>query len=1084
MKRTGTRIQVMHGNAKQTGGGLKKKDLKYNKHGKIVSKKASAVATKKMKGGGQVGGGTYFLEFKRPTGTGRVNYESIAIVGPISEPPNNINITRTLTYGPTSSSKRRQRDNKIKPIIRNILKQKLIKTDDGSYTANSSSTIDITNSKQRKYNVSVLFNRNNGGISYSTFLEVEIKSRDDIDDSLAIPFTTAIPSLLLTSMGAPSGEELLDPSPLTSAPVLRTSTKVLSTSVRPLVLSTTPELPPPILLSTNNFKKYYVRQKVSNMGKFKNISGYIKRIIPNSYNKYTGKPTGTGTLVIVTEKQQLSVDLVPIRLDNLVDYNILDRITNIGPSNFTGYIIQKDLLKKEILILPTAMETFMGYELNDGTGIRKENHEELINKCIVIAGTLKAYLVTDTAPKKLWRSRSTEHMLQELDTTGDFLKVSDKPAESILLSKEVHNGRQKFYVVKDLEGVKAQLGSIINMATEGKFKPKSKHAAIDNLVKEIESERKKLSLPKLEDRSFTEWAEKAGISFISTQIHLNRSGSSSTKYNSDELIPLKKFITEYQTYGHTLIGVPTRNMVNRLVARTEFQAPSSPASATAASPASAAAASPASANADVFIFNGKTKPIYKYKVNKDKFDDNTLLRVLTTTSCGKDAVGPGCGFLHFDDTTEEWYVYYNKPLSDQYFSYKDMEKNLELCDITNNIERFVNNEIESIAPILTSRNAIEWYNLKEPIIKLCEDLQQKKLMSNFYKNLNKFYSGPGKIDHTIVQIPNDNIIVIGDIHGNWAGLIWNLMVINLLTLIKYETINNNIDDHNNFWSQFIYSEIEVPITFKNTIIVFTGDILDRGKYDICCFLLIMKLIVLHPNNVYVCKGNHENRDVYSRYSGQSLIPWWPTKLKTGDPPDEIGDPPDEMLLKTLSRLPRIIIMKFNKSVIQFNHGLYLDEQETSIRDKYSETKNNVDPQYTSYYAQWSDIGKENKTENSNRGAGKLCGRMDIRNSLERRQELYQKNFYIVRGHQHVGNFPLKFAVSDTVIEPLKTKYADYRLFVPDNTDGILIPDSSALGGNKKTKRKNNQQTKKRNTTKQTTKKSKCKMTNSVKKKRR
>ena len=56
MQRIGSRAQVMHGNAKMTGGGLKKKDLKYNKHGKIVSKKASANATKKMKGGGQVGG--------------------------------------------------------------------------------------------------------------------------------------------------------------------------------------------------------------------------------------------------------------------------------------------------------------------------------------------------------------------------------------------------------------------------------------------------------------------------------------------------------------------------------------------------------------------------------------------------------------------------------------------------------------------------------------------------------------------------------------------------------------------------------------------------------------------------------------------------------------------------------------------------------------------------------------------------------------------------------------------------------------------------------------------------------------------
>ena len=42
----GSRAQVMHGNAKMTGGGLKKKDLKYNKHGKIVSKKASRAAKK------------------------------------------------------------------------------------------------------------------------------------------------------------------------------------------------------------------------------------------------------------------------------------------------------------------------------------------------------------------------------------------------------------------------------------------------------------------------------------------------------------------------------------------------------------------------------------------------------------------------------------------------------------------------------------------------------------------------------------------------------------------------------------------------------------------------------------------------------------------------------------------------------------------------------------------------------------------------------------------------------------------------------------------------------------------------------
>ena len=43
---TGSRAQVMHGTAKQTTGGLTKSQLKYNKQGKIVSKKASTLAKK------------------------------------------------------------------------------------------------------------------------------------------------------------------------------------------------------------------------------------------------------------------------------------------------------------------------------------------------------------------------------------------------------------------------------------------------------------------------------------------------------------------------------------------------------------------------------------------------------------------------------------------------------------------------------------------------------------------------------------------------------------------------------------------------------------------------------------------------------------------------------------------------------------------------------------------------------------------------------------------------------------------------------------------------------------------------------
>ena len=44
MKARGTRAQVMHGTALKTPGGLTKSQLKYNKQGRIVSKKKSARA--------------------------------------------------------------------------------------------------------------------------------------------------------------------------------------------------------------------------------------------------------------------------------------------------------------------------------------------------------------------------------------------------------------------------------------------------------------------------------------------------------------------------------------------------------------------------------------------------------------------------------------------------------------------------------------------------------------------------------------------------------------------------------------------------------------------------------------------------------------------------------------------------------------------------------------------------------------------------------------------------------------------------------------------------------------------------------
>ena len=45
-KAVGSRAQVMHNTAHHTSGGLTKRDLKYNKWGRIVSKKRSTLAKK------------------------------------------------------------------------------------------------------------------------------------------------------------------------------------------------------------------------------------------------------------------------------------------------------------------------------------------------------------------------------------------------------------------------------------------------------------------------------------------------------------------------------------------------------------------------------------------------------------------------------------------------------------------------------------------------------------------------------------------------------------------------------------------------------------------------------------------------------------------------------------------------------------------------------------------------------------------------------------------------------------------------------------------------------------------------------
>jgi serine/threonine-protein phosphatase PP1 catalytic subunit len=79
---------------------------------------------------------------------------------------------------------------------------------------------------------------------------------------------------------------------------------------------------------------------------------------------------------------------------------------------------------------------------------------------------------------------------------------------------------------------------------------------------------------------------------------------------------------------------------------------------------------------------------------------------------------------------------------------------------------------------------------------------------------------------------NKEIYVIGDIHGS------------LTSLLK------------------IYKKIEEK---SPEVVIFLGDLVDRGPKQLECFLLVLILKILQPQKFYLLKGNHETLEMNQRY---------------------------------------------------------------------------------------------------------------------------------------------------------------------------------------------------------------------------
>jgi len=106
------------------------------------------------------------------------------------------------------------------------------------------------------------------------------------------------------------------------------------------------------------------------------------------------------------------------------------------------------------------------------------------------------------------------------------------------------------------------------------------------------------------------------------------------------------------------------------------------------------------------------------------------------------------------------------------------------------------------------------------------------IFSEIIKQAIKHFRNENKLIELRVDNNDDEIFVIGDIHGNLDSLL------NFLKIIR----SNN-----------------------PKYIIFLGDIVDRGPKQLECLIIILSLKIKNPERFYLLRGNHESYEMNKAY---------------------------------------------------------------------------------------------------------------------------------------------------------------------------------------------------------------------------
>jgi len=215
---------------------------------------------------------------------------------------------------------------------------------------------------------------------------------------------------------------------------------------------------------------------------------------------------------------------------------------------------------------------------------------------------------------------------------------------------------------------------------------------------------------------------------------------------------------------------------------------------------------------------------------------------------------------------------------------------------------------------------------------------------------------------------SDKVHIIGDIHSSLASL----------RIIFNKLVDQTILDN----------ELKLK---QGHHLIFLGDVVDRGPYSIELLLILSKLKLQNPNNVYIINGNHEDKELYDRYGLSEEI--------------ENEGINTELIQGLLERLPVIIFLKFEQDEkwFQLCHGgidetMYVKTINEGSIDKLIATLPEL--AYHSNGLKWGDFNVDiQKIEKGSRGP--VFGVSDTATYLN------NNNLYsIISGHQDYVPFAI------------------------------------------------------------------------------